>query len=146
MKKVINLGIRIMIACIYLYGGWLFFKINYTDHQKLEKLKTEGIATEAVVTNVVQSITGPRPEVAFTSPDRQETRFTGFCNHEVQAGQKVAVVYHPKNYQEAALQADIEGYPRTFTHSVFGSAIFCAICIIVAAYTMFSKGFTFQLK
>jgi len=100
MKKVINLGIRIMIACIYLYGGWLFFKINYTDHQKLEKLKTEGIATEAVVTNVVQSITGPRPEVAFTSPDRQETRFTGFCNHEVQAGQKVAVVYHPKNYRK----------------------------------------------
>ncbi|WP_020532796.1 DUF3592 domain-containing protein [Flexithrix dorotheae] len=146
MKKIINLSIRLVLALIYLVGGWVFFKINYSDHAKVESLKNNGIEAKAVVKDLKMTESGVCPYLEFETPDNKKTYFVGFENSDVQVGDVVTVKYNPENAQEAALQADLDGYPGNFKKSVFGSALFCGICFVVAVFTLTSKRFKIQMK
>jgi hypothetical protein len=136
----------VVIASIYLMGGWIFFKVNYNDYMKIESLKQEGLVAEAVVMEMRHTPTGICPYVEVAAANGEKAVIYGFENPHLKVGDVVPVKYNPENIQIAALSTDIEKYPVSFHRSVFGSAFFCAICCLVAGFTLFSKRFTFQLR
>ena len=146
MKKTINLTIRVVIALIYLYGGFIFFMINYKDHKKVETLKASGIQTTAIVKEVKNTGDGPCPYAEFTTVSNEKATVLGETSNSYTVGDQVMVKYNPQNFEEAAIESDLNNYHFQFSKSVFGSAIFCAICFLVALFTLFSKRFRFQLK
>jgi len=146
VKKLINLSIRVTIAAIYIMGGYLYFSMNYTDHAIIEKLKDGGVEATATVLDVKQTISGPKPKVRFIADNAEKVEFEALPNESVKKGDLVTIRYNPQNNAEAVLASDIEAYPRSFKDSVFGSALFCALCAVVSAYTLFSKRFSFQLQ
>jgi hypothetical protein len=146
LKKFINLGIRVAIALIYLYGGFVFFTINYRDHQKVEQLKASGIQATAVVKEVRDTNDGPCPYAEFQTVSNETATVLGETSSSYHVGDMVTVKYNPQNVEEAAIESDLNNYHFQFSKSVFGSAVFCAICVLVAIFTLFSKKFRFQLK
>jgi len=146
LKKTINLSIRVVIALIYLYGGFVFFTINYRDHQKVETLKASGLPATAIVKEVRNTSDGPCPYAEFTTTSNEKASVIGETSGTYQVGDVVTVKYNPQNVEEAAIESDLNNYHFQFSKSVFGSAVFCAICFLVAAFTLFSKRFRFQLK
>ena len=145
LKKIINLGIRVVIALIYIYGGFIFFKINYNDHQKIEVLKASGVLTEAVVKEMKMTDDGICPYAEFTTVSNHKGTVTGNSNSPYNVGDVVNVKYNPANIEEAAIESDLNNNSFNFNKSVFGSALFCAICFLVAVFTLFSKKFRFQV-
>ncbi|UZR95887.1 DUF3592 domain-containing protein [Chondrinema litorale] len=145
MKKIINLGIRVAIALIYIYGGFIFFKINYNDHQKIETLKASGISAEAVVKEMKMTDDGICPYAEFVTVSNHTGNVTGNSNSSYNVGDVVMVKYNPENLDEAAIESDLNSNTFNFNKSVFGSALFCAICFLVAVFTLFSKKFRFQV-
>ncbi|MDW7693611.1 hypothetical protein R9C00_02560 [Flammeovirgaceae bacterium SG7u.111] len=145
MKKTVNRSIRIFIASVYILGGLVFFKQNYKDHQFIEELKQEGVATTAVVKDVKITKDGICPFIEFKVSEGEKVAFLAFENEEVEVGETVEVKYNPENIQQAAILADLENYPRNFKESVFGSAVFCAICLFVSVFTLTSKRFKLQI-
>lgn len=145
LKKTINFGIRLLIASIYVLGGWVFFQMNYTDHQRIERLKNQGIESKGVVREIHQSPMGSQPVVEFMNTANQQATFKGMDAGGLYIGAQVPIKYDP-NTSEAATLSDIEHYPVSLPRSVFGSAVFCSICLTVAVYTLTSKGFTVQLR
>ena len=146
MKKFINLSIRVVIALIYLYGGFIFFTINYRDHQKVEQLKTSGVQTTAVVKELRNTNDGPCPYAEFKTVGNQTASVLGETSSSYNVGDVVTVKYNPKNVEQAAIESDLNNYHFQFSKSILGSAVFCAICFLVALFTLFSKKFRFQLS
>lgn len=120
--------------------------VNYKDHQKVETLKASGVQTTAIVKEVKNTGDGPCPYAEFTTNSNQTASVLGETSSSYNVGDRVMVKYNPQNLEEAAIESDLNNYHFQFSKSVFGSAVFCAICFSVALFTLFSKRFRFQLK